>query len=34
MKLMLRGLITPTWEDVAPEVAVPAVEYVPIKKTH
>ena len=22
MRLMLRGLVTPTWEDVAPEVAV------------
>ena len=33
MRLMLWGLVTPTWEDVAPEVAVPACrKYVPIKK--
>ena len=25
MRLMLRGLVTPSWEDVAPEVAVSAV---------
>ena len=25
MRLMLRGLVTPTWEDVGPEVAVSAV---------
>ena len=25
MRFMLRGLVTPTWEDVAPEVAVTGV---------